>query len=64
MIPGHQKFQPGTCEVCKLLRLVQRCQRGVTHIEWVKVCQECQSKIYKRNYRNARLPGQLDLFAK
>jgi len=64
MKPGNQKFFTATCEICHERRLVQRCQRGVTHIEWVRVCAQCQSRIYKRNYRNPRSLNQLDLFAK
>jgi hypothetical protein len=60
------KEQPRSarCAVCNKLKITQRYQRGVTHIEWVRVCESCAGKIYKKNYRHPRTFNQLDLFAK
>ena len=60
----NNKRQVARCGVCAEMKITQRYQRGVTNIEWVRVCDGCAGKIYKRNYRNPRPINQLDLFAK
>jgi hypothetical protein len=56
--------RPARCAICNQMKMTQRYQRGVTHIEWVRTCDDCTGKIYKKNYRNPRQLNQLDLFAK
>ena len=52
------------CHVCEKLKTVWWEQRGVTHLEWVRVCADCQRLIFKKNRRTPRHKNQLDLFAK